>query len=171
MAIAAAAMAVLPGSALAHGDHDARPLVRQVPAGPYTISLWQVYADSATAMKPHLIVMFDGLGAVPPGVAVRVEVNGRSLAVGRSNTTANGFETAEGLDTGDVVAVSVVDTGGSWELDPLVVPPPATSLLPIEELLYGSIFLTIGVAWWVVRRTARAWRRPAPDVAGNVPAN
>ena len=168
---ASAAMAALPGSVLAHGDHDARPLAREIGAGPYVISLWQVYADTSTAMTPHLIVMFDGVRAAPPEVAVEVAVNGRSVQVVPSSTTANGFETTEGLNTGDVVAVTIAAGAGSWGLEPVVVPPPPTSMIPVDQLLYASIFLTIWVAWWVARRTARAWRRPIDRVPRNVPAS
>jgi hypothetical protein len=62
------------------------------------------------------------------------------------------------------VAVTVADGTRSWTLAPVVVPPPPTSMLPMEELIYGSIFLTIGTAWWIAGRTARAWRRPLPQV-------
>ena len=153
---------------LAHGDHDARPLARNLRAGPYTISLWQVYPDSGSAMTPHLIVLLDGLTAAPPTVSVRVTVNGTSLEMRPSTTTRNGFETAQGLDEGDVVAVTIAEDTGAWPLEPVVVPPPPLSLLPMEELIYGSIFLTIATAWWMAGRTARAWRRPANQ--GTTPA-
>jgi hypothetical protein len=157
-AVGASALLVAP--VVAHGDHDARPLARQLAAGPYTISLWQVYPDTATAMTPHLIVMFDGLREWPRTVAVRLEVNARSLAVVPSTTTANGLEAMEGVTEGDIVRIHLSEGSGAWDLDPVVVPPPATAALPMEELLYWSIFLTIATAWWVMRRTARAWRRP-----------
>jgi hypothetical protein len=64
-----------------------------------------------------------------------------------------------------VVTVTSTDGTEAWQLDPVVVPPPPTSMLPMQELLYVSIFLTLGTAWWVVGRTARAWRRPAVSVA------
>jgi hypothetical protein len=156
--------------ALAHGDHDARPLARGVAAGPYAISLWQVYPDSGSAMSPLLIVMFDGLAAPPAGVTVRVTVNGTPSEVHPSTTTANGFETMRGATERDLVRVSVADAGNTWELAPVVVPPPVTSLLPMEELLYGAIFLTIGTAWWMVGRAGRAWRRPSVKLSGAAPA-
>jgi len=156
--------------ALAHGDHDARPLARGVAAGPYALSLWQVYPDVGSPMTPLLIVMFDGLAAPPAGVAVRVTVDGRPAEVHPSTTTANGFETMAAVVEGDVVAVTVADGGSTWELAPVVVPPPPTSLLPMEELLYGAIFLTIGTAWWMVGRAGRAWRRPYAELTGAVPA-
>ena len=171
MLAAAAATALLPGIAFAHGDHDARPLARQLVAGPFTISLWQVYPDSGSAMTPHLIVVFDGLRAAPPAIQVGVLVNGASLEARPSTTTTNGFETAEGLDTGDVVVVSISDGRRVWELDPVVVPPAPTSLLPMEQLLYASIFLAIATAWWVASRTARAWRRPITQRTTEVPAS
>ena len=170
-AVVAAAMAALPGSVLAHGDHDARPLARGLQAGPHTISLWQVYPDSGSAMTPHLIVMFDGVRAAPPAIQVHVAVNSVSMDMRPSATTANGFQTLEGLDEGDVVTVSISDGAQAWELEPVAVPPPPTSLLPVEELLYASILLTIGSAWWVAGRTARAWRRPIAHFTRNVPAN
>jgi hypothetical protein len=156
----AVALAVFVSPVSAHGDHDARPLARSLAAGPYTISVWQVYPDSATAMTPHLIVMFDGVRVWPKTVDVHVTVNGRSLDVVPSTTTANGLETMEGVAEGDSIRIGLSEGAAAWDLDAIVVPPPATSVLPMEELLYWSIFLTIGTAWWVVRRTARAWRRP-----------
>jgi hypothetical protein len=149
----------------AHGDHDARPLARDLAAGPYTISLWQVYAEASTSMVPHLIVLFDGVTVAPAGVSVGVAVNARAMAVTPSNTTANGFETMEGVDQGDLVAVTISSGDQVWTLDPVVVPAPPTSLLPMEELVYGSILLTIATAWWALGRTARAFRRPAPRTA------
>ena len=157
---AATATMVLASVALAHGDHDARPLARQLEAGPYSISLWQVYPDAGDAMTPHLIVMFDGAASRPPA-DVSVTVNEKSMHVRPSTTTATGWETMEGVAEGETVAVAISEGGQTWQLDPLVVPPPPTSLIPMQELIYVSIFLTIGTAWWVVGRTARAWRRPA----------
>jgi hypothetical protein len=161
---AAASLLVMAGPVLAHGDHDARPLARGLPAGPYTISLWQVYPDAGSAMTPHLIVLLDGLAAAPPQVRVAVSVNGTPTEARPSATTANGFETADGLDEGDVVTVTISAGTGVYATERVVVPPPPTSMLPMEELIYGSIFLTIGTAWWVVGRTARAWRRPLVQV-------
>lgn len=161
-AIAAATLTVvLVTPASAHGDHDARPLARQIDAGPYVVSLWQVYPDVGTATTPHLIVLFDGDGAVPASVVVSVAVDSTPMTVERSPTTANGWETVDGLAEGDVVAVTIADGGQAWDLAPVVVPPPPTSMLPMQELIYASIFLTIGTGLWAAGRTARAWRRPA----------
>ena len=158
---AAGASVALAAPALAHGDHDARPLARHLAAGPYTVSLWQVYPDVGDAMTPHLIVTFDGGAAVPAAADVRVAVNAAPTEVQPSTTTANGWETTAGLAEGDVVTVTISDGNQAWELDPVVVPPAPTSMLPMQELIYASIFLTLGTAWWVAGRTARAWRRPA----------
>ena len=168
--VASAWTVMFAAPALAHGDHDARPLARGVAAGPYAISLWQVYPDAGSTMRPLLIVMFDGLAAPPPGVTVRVTVDGTPSEVHPSTTTGNGFETVGGVAEGDVVVVTVADAGSTWELAPVVVPPPPTSLLPMEELLYGAIFLTIGTAWWMVGRAGRAWRRPPVKLTGAAPA-
>jgi len=157
---AAATATLVPASvAWAHGDHDARPLARELEAGPHTISLWQVYPDAGDAMTPYLIVMFDGAPA-RPAADVSVAVNGQSMQVRPSTTTATGWETTEGVAEGDTVAVAISEGGQTWKLETVVVPPPPTSLIPMQELMYVSIFLTIGTAWWVVGRTARAWRRP-----------
>jgi hypothetical protein len=160
-ATATAAMAAFAGPVAAHGDHDARPLARQLEAGPYLISLWQVYPDVGDAITPHLIVMFDGGAAVPAAANVSVTLNEEPLEVRPSTTTANGWETTQGLAEGDVVAVTISDGVQAWALDPVVVPPPPTSMLPMQELIYVSIFLTFSTALWVAGRTARAWRRPA----------
>jgi hypothetical protein len=110
--------------------------------------------------------MFDGLAAAPAAVSVRVEVNGAISEARPSSTTTNGFETMGGVDPGDVVAITVSDGVHTWALDPVVVPPPPTSLLPMEELLYAAIALTIATAWWMAGRTARAWRRPGATLTG-----
>jgi hypothetical protein len=145
---------------LAHGDHDARPLARQLEAGPYRISVWQVYPDAGTAMTPHLIVMFDGVRTSPQFVAVSVAVNAAAMAVSPSTTTANGWETAEGVDAWDVVSITISEGARSWGLDPVVVPPAPTSMLPMRELIAAAILLTAAAALWMLRRTARAWKTP-----------
>jgi hypothetical protein len=145
----------------AHGDHDARPLARHLEVGPYIISLWQVYPDAGAAMTPHLIVMFDGEEASLPAPDVAVTANSTAMEVRPSTTTANGWETIDGIAEGDVVRIAISDGSQAWELDPVVVPPAPTSMLPMQELIYASIFLTAGTACWVAARTARAWRRPA----------
>lgn len=159
--LAASSTLALATPALAHGDHDARALARHLAAGPYVISLWQVYPDVGDAMTPHLIVMFDGVSASPPEADVTVGVNATPMEVRPSNTTSNGWETTEGLAEGDVVTVTISDGTQAWDLDSVVVPPPPTSMIPMEELIYASIFLTLGTAAWVAGRTTRAWRRPA----------
>lgn len=161
-------MMALVTPALAHGDHDARPLARHLPAGSHSISLWQVYPDAGTAMTPHLIVMFDDEKVVPSGTVVTVEVNSAPMEVRPSTTTSNGLETTAGVAEGDVVAVAISDGSQTWDLGSVVVPPPPTSMIPMPELIYTSIFLTLGTAVWVARRTARAWRQPS--VTPRVPA-
>jgi hypothetical protein len=159
--LAAAWTVALATPALAHGDHDARPLARNVAAGPYAISLWQVYPDFGAAMTPHLIVMFDGHASAPATAGVTVAVNAKPMQIGPSTTTRNGWETTEGIAEGDEVRVTITDGSQAWDLAPVVVPPPPTSMIPMPELIYTSIFLTLGTAVWVAGRTARAWRRPA----------
>ncbi len=145
---------------LAHGDHDARPLARDLAAGTHRISLWQVYPDAGKGMIPHVIVMFDGEAGTLPAKDVVVSVNSTPMAVQPSTTTANGLETTEGVTEGDVLTVSVSEGTQIWALDPVIVPPPPTSMLPMPELIYSAIFLTFATAWWMARRTARVWRRP-----------
>ena len=82
------------------------------------------------------------------------------MEVRPSTTTPNGWETTEGVAEGDVVTVTISDGTQAWALDPVVVPPPPTSMLPMEELIYVSIVLTAGTAIWAAGRTTRAWRRP-----------
>ncbi len=158
---AASSMLALAAPVLAHGDHDARPLARDLEAGPYVVSLWQVYPDAGAAMTPHLIVMLDG--AAPADVAV--EVDSTPMEVRPSSTTADAWETVDGITEGDVVAVAISDGTRVWDLAPVVVPPPPTSMIPMPELIYASIVLTAGTAFWVARRTARAWRRPMASPA------
>lgn len=145
--------------AMAHGDHDARPLLRKAEAGPYLVSLWQVYPDVGSAMLPHLIVTFD---VAPDGSAPvpSVEVGEETLHVMPSTTTPGAWETMVGLETDDLLSVTISDPDGSWTLPTVRVPPPLTSLLPMRALIMISIFLATAVAWWAAGRTARAWRRP-----------
>ena len=157
---AAASMLVLVAPASAHGDHDARPLARDMEAGPHTISLWQVYPDVGSSMTPRLIVMFGDGAAASSAARVNVAVNATPMDIRPSTTTANGWETTEGIAEGDVVTVTISDGSQTWDVDPVVVPPPPTSMLPMEELIYASIFLTLVTALWLARRTARAFRRP-----------
>ena len=154
---AAVLFAALVGPASAHGDHDARPLARNLEAGPFIVSLWQVYPDLGAAMTPHLIVMLDS-DAARAATDVTVVVNSAPMEMRPSTTTANAWETTEGLAEGDVVTVGISDGTSTWGLDPLVVPPASTSMLPMQELIYASIFLTLFTALWVAGRTARAWR-------------
>jgi hypothetical protein len=159
--VAAVWTVALATPALAHGDHDARPIARNLEAGPYHISLWQVYPDVGSATTPHLIVMFDGVAAYPTGAVVTAAVNSTPTEVRPSTTSRNGWETATRVDEGDVVTVTISDGTQAWDLGSVVVPPPPTSMLPMPELIYSSIFLTFCTAWWVAGRTARAWRKPA----------
>ena len=162
---AASVLLVSAAPALAHGDHDARPLARNVEAGPYRLSMWQVYPDAGMAMTPHLIVMYEPGTAVPASTAISVAVNGAPVEVIPSTTTANAWETTMGLEKDDVVAVTLSDGTQSWDLSEVVVPPPPTAWLPMQELIYVSIALTAGTAWWVAKRTTRAWRRPVATPA------
>ena len=97
----------------------------------------------------------------PPAANVTVEVNSTPMEVQPSITSANGWETTDGVAVGDVVTVTISDGSQAWALDPVVVPPPPTSMLPMQELIWVSIAMTAGAAWWAAGRTARAWRRPA----------
>jgi hypothetical protein len=161
----AAALLVAAAPVAAHGDHDARPLARDREAGPYRVSLWQVYPEAGSTLTPHLIVMLDGLAALPAGVGIEASAAGVPLEIHPSATTPNAWESVEGLAEGAAVVVSLSDGGGSWALDPVVVPSAATSMLPMQELIYVSIALTAGTAWWAATRTARAWRRPVATPA------
>ena len=146
--------------ALAHGDHDARPLVRNVPVGPYTISLWQVYPENGSSMTPHLIVMFDDGPAAAAEARVDVTVNGAPVHTMPSATTRNGWETMDGTTTKDVVRVAISNGDTTWTMDALTIPPPPMSVLPVQEVLWASIFLTAATIVWLARRATRAWRRP-----------
>jgi hypothetical protein len=157
------ALALFATPALAHGDHDARPIARDLAAGPYRISLWQVYPDAGDAMTPHLIVLFDGLAAAP-AATVTVAVNAVPTPVHPSSTTPNGWETMQGLEAYDVVMVTIAERDQTWALDAVVVPPAPMSVLPMRELLSVSIAMTALAAAWVASRTARTWRRPSAEI-------
>ena len=158
--VAAAWTVAMASPALAHGDHDARPLARDLEVGPYVVSLWQVFPDAGGAMTPHLIVMVDGGAAAPTVAEVVVDVDSSPMAVTPSTTTASAWETTEGVAEGDVVSVTISDGTHAWRLDPLVVSQTATSMLPMQLLIYVSSALTAVTAIWVAARTVRAWRRP-----------
>jgi len=145
--------------ALAHGDHDARPLLRRAEVGPYTVSLWQVYPDVGSAIIPHLIVMFDD-GMPDEGAVVSVRVGSENVHVMPSLTTTGAWETMTGVEPEDVVSVTISERGEAWSVPTVVIPPPLTSVLPMRALIAISIFLATAVAWWVAGRTAQAWRRP-----------
>lgn len=123
------------------------------------VSIWQVYPDAGSAVTPILIVMFDDAAAVPTGATVTVVVGGTPLDVRPSTTTANGIETTVGVADWDVVAVSIGNGSEVWALDPIVVPPAPTSMLPMRELIYASSLLTAGAGLWFVTRATRGWRR------------
>ncbi len=152
-------MLALASPALAHGDMDAHPLARDMRAGPYTVSLWQVYPDTAGAMDPHLIVMAHGSVDAAPVTDVAVEVGSSRLAVTPS-TTANGWEADGNVVKGDIVSITISDGTQGWRLDPIVVGQTTTSMLPMQVLIYISSALTAVTALWVASRTFRAWRRP-----------
>jgi hypothetical protein len=149
----------VPLPALAHGDHDARPLLRHSALGHYTVSLWQVYPDVGSAMTPHLIVMFDDQPAGADTV-IAATVNSESVELIPSMTTPGAWETVTGVAADDVVTVTVSDSEGSWSTPTVVIPPPLTSMLPMRALIALSIFLATAVAWWIGGRAAQAWRRP-----------
>ncbi|MGH8949408.1 MAG: hypothetical protein ACRDXF_11165 [Acidimicrobiia bacterium] len=157
IALMAAMAFALP--AIAHGDHDARPLLRRAEVGPYTVSLWQVYPDAGSAISPHLIVMFDD-GTPDEGTVVSVRVGSENVHVMPSLTTTGAWETMTGVEPEDVVSVTISERGEAWSVPTVVIPPPLTSVLPMRALIAISIFLATAVAWWVVSRTALAWRRP-----------
>jgi hypothetical protein len=157
IALLAAMSLALP--AMAHGDHDARPLLRRAEVGPYTVSLWQVYPDVGSAIIPHLIVMFDD--EMPDeGTVVSVQVGSEDVHVMSSLTTPGAWETMTGVEPNDVVSVTISERGGGWSLPTVVIPPPLTSVLPMRALIAISIFLATAVAFWIGGRTAQAWRRP-----------
>ncbi len=158
---AAVGTVALAAPAFAHGDHDARPLARDLAAGPYRISLWQVFPDAGDATAPHLIVLFDGRSAAPAEATISVAVNATPMSVVRSTTTPNGWESVAGVTAYDVVMITVSEGSESWSLDPVVVAPAPTSLLPMRELLWTAIGLTAVAALWMLGRTARTWRPPA----------
>ena len=157
IALLAAMSLALP--AMAHGDHDARPLLRRAEVGPYTVSVWQVYPDVGSAIIPHLIVTFDD-GMPDEGAVVSVQVDSENVHMMRSVTTTGAWETMTGVEPDDVVSVTISERGEAWSAPTVVIPPPLTSVLPMRALIAISIFLATAVAWWIGGRTAQAWRRP-----------
>jgi hypothetical protein len=162
-AVAASLTLVTP--VLAHGDADARALARDLKAGPYVISLWQVWLDAGPLIGPHLIVMFDGGPDVSTVANVGVSVNESPLTVVRSTTTRLGWETTQGVAEGETVGISVSNGTQTWKAQPVLVTPPPTAMLPMRELIIAGIIFTIGSVCWLIGRTARAWRKPARQTA------
>jgi hypothetical protein len=156
---AVAVVLLVPLPASAHGDHDARPLLKGADLGPYTVSLWQVYPDAGSTMLPLVVVMFDE-GTLGSDATIGVEVNGEQVGVAPSMTTSGGWETTSGLETDDLVTLTISEDGETWSTPSVVIPPPLTSMLPMRALIAISIFLATAVAWWIGGRTAQAWRRP-----------
>jgi hypothetical protein len=148
-------MVVLAAPVLGHGEADARAVVRGVAAGPHRVSIWQVDGDATSAVPPHLIVMFDGDA---PRTGVTLAVNGAPVELQFSTTTANGWETSQGIAVGDQVAVTITDGAQVWTVGPVVVPPPPTFPLPMKEIVLASILITIRAAWWAAMRTRKVWR-------------
>jgi hypothetical protein len=157
LVLAASWSVVLAAPALAHGEADARPVVRNVSAGPYSVSLWQVDGDAASGIPPHLIVMFDG---AMPTTGVAVTVNATPLEAHLSATTPNAWETSQGVAIGDQVAVTISEAAQVWTVGPVVVPTPPTFALPMKEIVLASILITIRAAWWAAMRTRKVWRGP-----------
>ena len=122
IALLAAMSLALP--AMAHGDHDARPLLRRAEVGPYTVSLWQVYPDVGSAIIPHLIVMFDD-GMPDEGTVVSVQVGSENVHVMSSVTTPGAWETMTGVEPDDVVSVTISERGEAWSAPDRGDPAPA----------------------------------------------
>jgi hypothetical protein len=157
--IALLAMMSIALPAWAHGDHDARPLLRDAELGPYSVSLWQVYPNAGSVMTPLLIVMFDE-GTPTAETALSVQLGSEEVDIVPSSTSPGAWETTTGLDTDDLITVTVAENGESWSTPTIMIPPPLTSMFPMRALIAISIFLATAVAWWIGGRTAQAWRRP-----------
>jgi len=151
-------MVVVSTPVLAHGEGDARALLRDVTAGPYTVSLWDVDGNSAMSMAPHVIVMFDG---PMPTSGVTVSVNATPIEVHVSTTTANGWETSQGVAIGDQLTVAISEEGHGWQVGPVIVEPVQAPIPMLKEVILASILVTVRVLWWAARRTGKVWRRPA----------
>ena len=115
---AATSMVVLASPVLAHGDHDAQPLARHLAAGPFIISLWQIYADAGVTMTPHLIVMFDeGAADIPAGRRHRdgeLQADGSAAVADDVKRMGN----HEGVVERDVVTVTISDGSRAWDARP-----------------------------------------------------
>jgi hypothetical protein len=151
---------VLATPAQAHGQHDALLIARDLAAGPYVISLWQISTDAGTSVTPHVIVMFDEAAAAAPADGVVVSVNGTPVDTYRSMATANAWETVQGVAEGDRVGVSISAGDQHWTFGPAAVPPPQSTGLPMKEIVIGSFLLTLRVASWGAARAIRRWRQP-----------
>jgi hypothetical protein len=172
IAVVSAVLSVMALSSpvLAHGGDDAQAVARNLPAGPYNISLWQVDAPSGATYAPHVIVMFDG-GAPAPMSGVVVYANGSAMDTYRSTTTPNSWETTQGVVEGEALSVSISDGVTVRQVGPVVVPAPPTSMLPMREVVLAFILLTAATLWWMAARAARGRRRPAPKPIACVTTN
>ncbi len=142
--------------AAAHGENDARVLLRDTQVGPYTVTLWQVIGDYDSPLPPHLIVKFSG---TTPGVeeVVTVEVmEGSTLTATPSKESPQMWETATSVVPGDELNVRIVDDTSVWTSPAVVVAELAGSNLPMESLLAIAVFFTTAAGYFIVRRTGRA---------------
>ena len=144
----------LPASA--HGENDARALLRDTQVGPYSVTLWQVIGDYDSPLPPHLIVKFSD---ATPGMeeVVTVEVmEGSTLTATPSKDSPQIWETATSIVPGDELMVRIADGNSVWTSPAIVVAELAGSNIPMEPLLAIAVFFTTAAGYFIVQRTGRA---------------
>lgn len=147
-------------SASAHGDNDARLLMRNAEAGPYTFSLWQVVGEHGSELPPHLIVMFSG-EAPAADDELAVLVGSRTMPAHPSSSTPDDWETASSVAGGETVSILIETAAGRWQSPTVTVPALVGSQLPMVLIISFAIVFTAAMAYWLATRTSRVWRSKA----------
>lgn len=167
MLVAATAMwlAAPLASAEAHGENDARLIVRGAQIGPYTVSLWNVLGDASSDLPAHIIVMTEGVSFSDESVVV-VDAGGQNLAATPSATIDGAWETITGIEPGTDITLRVADAGGHWTSQSFAIPHPLEPNAFSRIIASFAVFVTTAAAYWLLRRTAQVWRRPVSVHAG-----
>ncbi len=160
VSVAAVVSALVMGIALpavAHGENDARALMRGVEVGPYTVTLWQVLGDHGSTLPPHLIISFED---EKPTAADKVEVivDNSSRSASPSSSSPGSWETPNSVVGDQVVAVAIETENGQWASPAITVPKLLGSAIPMQILLALAVFFTTGAVYWLAGRTIRIVR-------------
>ena len=153
--VAAVVVVALALPAVAHGENDARPLLRESPVGPYTVSLWQVIGDHGNALPAHLIVTFTGTQP-QQSTTIWVEKGSTKLEAVPSTTTEDAWETVASASEGDILTVVITSDEGTFRTTPVLFDSLGIGA-PMQVFIALAVFFTTGTAYWLFRRSARVF--------------